>query len=115
LGIGFFSGRKYAESGGQIRIKEVTKDKIVTITKEVVRPGGIVEREIVKTEDKRTEVAKIETKPVPKPDWAITVMAGQDLQQAIVHRRIFSQLYLNLALQKEENNGRLLIGGTYEF
>jgi hypothetical protein len=89
--IGTIMGQKMSQSGTQI----ITKDRIVTVERQVTRPDGTVERDTTRVEDRRTEAVT-----VAKPDWAIGAsygITGPVPSYGIsIHKRVFMDVFVGV-------------------
>ena len=97
----------------EVTEKTVTKDKIVTVVKEIKRPDGTIER------DERTErdTDVVADRPViqPKPDWLVGVSANpfkQGHYQGELSRRVLGNAYVGV---RADTHGNLLLGVTILF
>jgi hypothetical protein len=88
--IGTKLGQKMSQSGTQI----ITKDRIVTVERQVTRPDGTVERDTTRVEDRRTE-----TVTIAKKDWIVKAgygIAPVPYYGAGVYRRLLGDVYVGL-------------------
>jgi hypothetical protein len=96
--------------GAQIETRTVTKDRIVTQIKEVVRPDGTVERDTTRTEDRRTDAVTI-----AKKDWIVKAgygIAPVPYYGAGVYRRVFMDVFVGV---EASTRGEVMAGVLITF
>lgn len=101
LAIGAMIGT-YFDAKHTIEEKVVYKDRIRTVTREVIteRPDGtkVTERVVDKNEKSEKQVAKRESIPTKK-DWGVSVKTDlfvpAPVYTAEIHRRIFADFYIS--------------------
>lgn len=109
----------YFDAAHTIEEKVIFKDRIRTVTKEVIKenPDGskTTEREVITDEKKDGLTSKKESKPVKK-DWGVGVkydlFTPVPVWTAEVHRRIFSDIYVSA---HATTDGRFGVGVTLFF
>lgn len=107
--------KMYPDVKKEVVERVVSKDKIVTVTKEVVRPDGTRETDTIKTEDK-LQVKDNSTliTEVRQSDWHISL--GYTLKQQVyqlgVERRILGPLFLGAYGRSDKSLGVSL---SFEF
>ncbi len=79
------------------QVKEVAKEHIVTVTKERVLPGGVIEREIRVVEDRLVT----ETKEAKRKSWLLSATASSSLLLVPVYGvqlqyRLFGPVYVGV-------------------
>lgn len=103
IAVGVGIGSKLFKTPPQIETRTVTKDKIVTVTKEVVRPDGTIERDQTRTEERKKD-ENVVVAPPAKPDWMLT--GGFGLQQQYMlglQRRIVGDIYAGVQADTQRN------------
>ena len=102
---------------GPVRVQTVqntvTKDKVVTVVREVTKPDGTV------TRDERTERDSAQTvvTPIsqPRPNWLVGVSASPSIPNkygAFVGRRVLGNVFITVSAT---THGDLLAGLLIEF
>jgi hypothetical protein len=117
--LGGFVVYRFSPKQTQIQERVVYKDRVQTVVTEVIveKKDGTKEirREVVKTEDRDKTQVKTETKPQPKPDWAIGVqydlLSPDSPWTAQVNRRVLGNLYIGVS----GGNNSLGVGVLYLF
>lgn len=98
----------------EIAERTVTKDKVVTVVREVKSPDGTVIRDERTERDSRSD-ARVETSPAVKPDWLLGVSANPfkpGVYGGQVGRRILGNSYVTVSA---DTHGNLLLGVTILF
>lgn len=101
--IGAFIAIKYFPTTIEKPIEIVkTETKTKTITKEVVRPNGQIEREIVAITDSKTE-----SQSKLPPNWHIAINRlvtnrQNDVYGLTINRRIAGQFFINAGINTEK-------------
>lgn len=99
VGAGALIGSKCGTVPPQSVARTVTKDRVVTQTKEVVRPDGTVQRDVVRTEDRSAD-SHVAVAPAAKKDWIIGVgygIAVLPYYGVSLHRRVLGDFYLGVS------------------
>lgn len=104
IAAGVLIGSKMFKAEPQIETRTVTKDRVVTVTKEVKSPNGTVVREEVKTEERKSD-QQIAIAPPVKPDWLLTggIRPQEQHYMLGVQRRIIGDVYGGLQVDTQRN------------
>lgn len=104
IAIGVAIGSKLFKPAPQIETRTVTKDKVVTVTKEVVRPDGTIERDQTRTEERKKDESVVVASPA-KPDWMVTGGLKLNEQHYMIglQRRIIGDLYVGGQVDTQRN------------
>jgi len=103
--------RFYPDLKVEVVEKVVSKDKIVTVTKEVVRPDGTRETDTTKVEDRvKVEDKKLVVAEVKEANWHITLGSDFSLQgsqqfQLGIERRVLGPLFLGAYGRSDKSLG----------
>ncbi len=99
----------YKNIGAVETVREVVKDRIVTVTHTVIKPGGETVVDTVKHE----AIDASSAKTVPRQDWAVGLAYGTGLNYGLsVDRRILGNLWITASATQAKVGA---IGLKYEF
>lgn len=112
--IGSFVAIKYFPTTIEKPIEIVkTETKTKTITKEVVRPNGQIEREIVTVTGSKTETqSKVPPKYHVTLQKSLAIHGRNDLYSLAINRRIYENFYLSAGINTEK---QISVGVGIEF
>lgn len=104
IGIGAVLGAKLTKPTSQVEIRELLKDRIVTVTREVSKPDGTRITETIKEELKKVEKSTA-VSVVEKQDWAVQALYGiapEPYYGVGIYRRVLGDLYVGGTLNTRE-------------